>query len=132
MTAPRVLIIDDDKTLVTLMTTLLRKEGFQVQAAFDAAAGFMAAQKQRPDLILLDMQMPAGGGATAWQRLSSSSHTQGIPVVFVTATGTPGFAEEKTNEGAAGVILKPFDPETFADQVNSFFKRSTGQFETKE
>ena len=132
MTAPRVLIIDDDKAIVTLMTALLRKEGFQVLAAFDAASGLMAAQKQRPDLILLDLQMPAGGGAVVWQRIAGSANLQGTPVVFVTATNVPGFAREKESEGAAGVILKPFDPETFADLVKSFFKRSTGQFGTQE
>ena len=97
MAAHRVLIIDDDKTLVALMTALLRKEGFQVLAAFDGMSGFMTAQKQRPDLILLDVQMPAGGGAGVWERLSASANTQGIPVVYVTATA--GFtqpAQEKS------------------------------------
>ena len=131
MTGPRILIIDDDKTLVALMTTLLRKEGFQVLSAFDAASGFMTAQRQRPDLILLDMQMPAGGGQATWQRLATSSHTQGIPVVYVTATARAGFAEEKVAEGAIGVILKPFDPETFADEVKGFFQRATGEFKAE-
>jgi CheY-like chemotaxis protein len=129
MTAKRVLIIDDDKTMVTLMTSLLRKEGFQVLAAFDGMAGFMMAQKQRPDLILLDMQMPAGGGEAVWSRLAASTHTSTIPVVYVTATSTPGFAAEAESQGAAGVIRKPFDPEHFAERVMDFFKRATGQMD---
>ena len=129
MATKRVLIIDDDKTMVTLMTALLRKAGFEVLAAFDGASGFMAAQKQRPDLILLDMQMPAGGGEAVWKRLAASAHTQGIPVVYVTATSSPGFAAEAESQGAAGVIKKPFDPEHFAERVTDFFKRATGQQE---
>ena len=129
MPTKRVLIIDDDKTMVTLMTALLRKSGFEVVAAFDGASGFMAAQKQRPDLILLDMQMPAGGGEAVWKRLASSAHTQGIPVVYVTATSVPGFAAEAEGQGAAGVIKKPFEPEHFAERVMDFFKRATGQME---
>ena len=129
MTSKRVLIIDDDKTMVTLMTTLLRKEGLQVLAAFDGASGFMAAQKQRPDLILLDMQMPAGGGDAVWKRLAASAHTSAIPVVYVTATANPGFAAEAEAQGAAGVIRKPFEPEHFAERVMDFFKRATGQQE---
>lgn len=129
MTAKRVLIIDDDKVMVTLMTTLLRKEGFQVSAAFDGMSGFMTAQKQRPDLILLDMQMPAGGGEAVWKRLASSAHTSAIPVVYVTATSTPGFAAEAEAQGAAGVIRKPFEPEHFAERVHDFFKRATGQMD---
>ena len=129
MAPKRVLIIDDDKTLVTLMTALLRKEGFQVLVAFDGASGFMIAQKERPDLILLDLQMPAGGGQAVWKRLSASTHTSGIPVVYVTATNTPGFAAEVEAEGAAGFIQKPFEPEHFAERVQSFFRRATGQQE---
>lgn len=129
MPAKRVLIIDDDKTMVVLMTALLRKEGFLVLAAFDGASGFMTAQKERPDLILLDMQMPAGGGAAVQQRLSASAHTQGIPVVYVTASVTPGLEQEVTAHGAAGFIHKPFDPETFGATVQAYFKRATGQTE---
>lgn len=132
MAPKRVLIIDDDKTLVTLMTALLRKAGFQVFPAFDGASGFMLAQKERPDLILLDLQMPAGGGEAVWKRLTSSTKTSGIPVVYVTATSTPGFAAEVEAQGAAGFIRKPFDPETFAERVGDFFKRATGQLDAIE
>src|SRR5258705_12776514 len=130
MAPRRVLIIDDDKTLVTLMQSLLRKAGYQVLVAFDGASGFMVAQRERPDLILLDLQMPAGGGEAVWKRLSASAHTSGIPVVYVTATSTPGFAAEAEGQGAAGVIKKPFEPEQFAERVEEFFRRATGQQET--
>ena len=129
MAPRRVLIIDDDRTLVTLMTTLLRKAGYQAFPAFDGASGFMVAQKERPDLILLDLQMPAGGGESVWKRLQSSGHTSGIPVVYVSATSAPGFAAEAELQGAAGFIQKPFEPEHFAERVNEFFKRATGQQE---
>jgi CheY-like chemotaxis protein len=129
MAPRRVLIIDDDKTLVTLMTTLLRKAGYQVLAAFDGMSGFMTAQKERPDLILLDLQMPAGGGDAVWKRLKASAHTSAIPVVYVTATAAPGFAKEVEDQGAAGFIRKPFEPEHFAERVDEFFKRATGQQE---
>lgn len=127
MAQKRVLVIDDDKTLVTLMTALLRKGGYQVLSAFDGVSGFMIAQKERPDLILLDLQMPAGGGEAVWKRLCASTHTSGIPVVYVTATSTPGFAAEVEAQGAAGFIRKPFDPETFVERVGDFFKRATGE-----
>ena len=130
MDPKRILIIDDDRTLVTLMTALLRKGGHQVFTAFDAASGFMLAQKERPDLILLDLQMPAGGGAATWKRLSASAHTATIPVVYVTATSPAGFAAEAEAQGAAGFIRKPFEPEQFLERVEEFFKRATGQMET--
>src|SRR5689334_59036 len=129
MDPKRILIIDDDKTLVTLMTALLKKGGHQVFSAFDAASGVMTAQKQRPDLILLDLQMPAGGGDAAWKRLHMSAHTTAIPVVYVSATSSPGFAAEAEAQGAAGFIRKPFEPEHFLERVEEFFKRATGQMD---
>lgn len=132
MQPKKILIIDDDKTMVTLMTALLRKGGHSVSASFDAASGFMVAQKERPDLILLDLQMPAGGGAATWKRLQNSGHTSAIPVVYVTATSPAGFAAEAEAQGAAGFIRKPFEPESFLARVEEFFKRATGQMEAIE
>lgn len=129
MAPRRVLIIDDDRTVVILMTTLLRKAGYQIFTAFDGMSGFMVAQKERPDLILLDLQMPAGGGESVWHRLQGSGHTSGIPVVYVSATSSPGFAAEAETQGAAGFIRKPFEPEHFAERVDEFFKRATGEMD---
>ena len=120
---PRVLVIDDDKTMVAVMTAVLKADGFQVSAAFDAAQGFMFAQKDPPDLILLDMNMPAGGGAGTWQRLQHSARTQSIPVVFVTAETKAGLEQEVLRQGAVGFIQKPFDPVTLAERVRGFLER---------
>ena len=122
MANPRVLIIDDDKTMVAVMTAALKAGGFLVTAAFDGMQGFMFATKDPPDLILLDLSMPAGGGAHTWQRLQNSAKTQGIPVVFVTAEARPGFEREVVSQGAVGYIAKPFDPATLADRVREIWK----------
>ena len=123
MATPRVLIVDDDKTMVAVMTAVLKAGGFQVSAAFDAAQGFMFAQKDPPDLILLDMNMPAGGGAGTWQRLQQSARTRSVPVVFVTAESKPGLEQEVLRQGAVGFIQKPFDPATLADRVRGFLEK---------
>src|SRR5690349_7563436 len=132
MQPKKILIVEDDKTMVTLMTAMLRKGGHTVFAGFDAAAGRMVPQKERPDLILLDLQMPAGGGAATWKRLRMSAHTSSIPGVYGTATGPAGFAAEAEAQGAAGFIRKPFEPESFLARVEEFFKRATGQMEQFE
>ncbi|MFI5235229.1 MAG: two-component system response regulator [Gemmatimonadales bacterium] len=123
MVDPRILIIDDDKAIVAVMTAALTAGGFRVTVAFDAMQGFMFATKNPPDLILLDLSMPAGGGAQTWRRLQGSARTQGIPVVFVTAEARPGFEREVLSQGAVGYIAKPFDPTTLADQVQGFLAR---------
>lgn len=123
MASPRVLIVDDDKTMVAVMSAVLKAGGFQVSAAFDAAQGFMFAQKDPPDLILLDMNMPAGGGAGTWQRLQHSARTQNVPVVFVTAESKPGLEQEVLRQGAVAFIQKPFDPTTLAERVRAILER---------
>ena len=117
MANPKILIIDDDKTVVTAVSGALRAAGFQVIAAFDGAQGFMFANREVPDLILLDLNMPAGGGLGVWQRLRGSTRTLGIPVVFVSATAQPGFEKEALSQGAVGFVAKPVDLKALAIQV---------------
>ena len=123
MVAPRILVIDDDKTMVAVMSAALKAGGFQVSTAFDAAQGFMFATKDPPDLILLDINMPAGGGVGAWQRLQHSARTQSVPVVFVTIESKPGLEQEVLRQGAIGFIHKPFDPSTFAERIRGFLEK---------
>lgn len=123
MANPRILVIDDDKTMVAVMSAALKAAGFQVSAAFDAAQGFMFATKDPPDLILLDINMPAGGGVGAWQRLQHSARTQSVPVVFVTIESKPGLEQEVLRQGAIGFIHKPFDPSTFAERIKGFLEK---------
>jgi len=59
---PKILIIDDDKALVTLLSHELREAGYQVVAALDPVQGMMSAKREAPELVLLDVVMPAGGG----------------------------------------------------------------------
>ncbi len=62
MSNPKILIIDDDKALVTLLSHELREAGYQVVAALDPVQGMMSAKREAPELVLLDVVMPAGGG----------------------------------------------------------------------
>jgi CheY-like chemotaxis protein len=120
MASQKILIIDDDKTVVAAMSGALKAAGFQVSGAFDAAQGFMFATKDPPDLILLDLNMPAGGGLGAWQRLRASARTQNVPVVFVSAMAKAGFEQEAKSQGALGFIAKPVDVSKLADQIRGF------------
>lgn len=82
----KVLIIDDDQAFAAVMKEGLESVGFKAAVAFDALQGVMQAHSARPDVILLDFNMPAGGGANAYERLRASTDTGRIPVVFTTAT----------------------------------------------
>jgi CheY-like chemotaxis protein len=109
MTSAKILVIDDDRDIVALVSGLLRAAGFTPIPAFDAMQGIMLAGREHPDLILLDMQLPAGGGALVLDRLAASFRTQSIPIVVLTASTQKGIDEWVRRKGAAAFIAKPVD-----------------------
>jgi CheY-like chemotaxis protein len=80
-----------------------------VLEAYDAMQGFMYAQHDPPDLILLDMLMPAGGGLTMLQKLRSVPRLAAIPVVVVTASTDENVEEQVRAAGAVNLLKKPLD-----------------------
>ena len=108
-TKRKVLVIDDDKTLVAVLTATLRAAGFQVLAAYDAMQGFMLAQREVPTVILLDIQLPAGGGLPLLEKLTKSTKTLAIPVVVITGGTDPKLEAEVKSKGATAFVRKPVD-----------------------
>jgi DNA-binding response OmpR family regulator len=106
---PKVLIIDDDRILVEIATAHLRQAGYAVEAAFDALQGLRLAMRNRPDLVVLDLKMPAGGGMHVLEGLSRSARTASIPVVVITASDSPGVEGAVRGKGARAFLTKPFD-----------------------
>jgi DNA-binding response OmpR family regulator len=113
----KILIVDDERDIVKALTIRLQANGYEVVTAFDGAQGVFMAHKETPDLIILDIRMPAGDGFSVAERLRSSMNTLSIPVIFL--TGSPERdAEGKAMElGARFYIRKPYDPEELLDAV---------------
>ena len=113
----KILIVDDERDIVKALMIRLQGAGYDVVAAFDGAQGIFMAHKEKPDLIILDIRMPAGDGFSVAQRLRRSTHTFTIPVIFL--TGSPeASAEEKARAlGARFYIKKPYDPEELLDAI---------------
>jgi CheY-like chemotaxis protein len=105
----KLLIIDDDRAFVVLAAAILRDAGYLVLEAYDAMQGYMYAQHDPPDLILLDMLMPAGGGMNVLQKLRSVARLATIPVVVVTASTEEGLLEQVRAKGAVNLLQKPLD-----------------------
>ncbi len=104
---PKVLVIDDDKTIVALVSATLRAVGYQVLAAYDAMQGFMLAQREVPAVILLDIQLPAGGGLPLLEKITTSTKTHAIPVVIITGETDPKLEAETKVKGATAFVRKP-------------------------
>lgn len=81
----RVLIIEDDKTTQLMLKTAFEQAGFRVMAALDAMQGIMSYRQFKPDLIVLDMMLPAGGGAVVYERLQMMSGAFELPVLVYTS-----------------------------------------------
>ena len=117
MEAQKILIVDDDKDFSALVSAYLKFAGYWTVPAYDAMQGFMFAQREKPHLILLDLNMPAGGGFTLLGKLRQSPKTRTIPVIIVTAMQEPELETEATAKGAEGFLRKPVDRDGIVEAV---------------
>ena len=83
----RILVVDDDHSLVRVAQRVLQKEGFDVITAFDGLEGLQKAQEEKPDVIVLDVTMPKMDGYEVCRHLQQDPNTHRIPVLFLTAKG---------------------------------------------
>ena len=116
-TRRKLLIIDDDRAFVVLAAAILRDAGYLVLEAYDAMQGYMYAQHDPPDVILLDMLMPAGGGLNVLQKLQTIPRLASIPGVVVTASTDEGLEEQVRSKGAVSLLQKPLDRDKLLDLV---------------
>jgi len=107
-----ILIIDDDTSFGRLVSTHLAGHGYEVSLALDGVSGLKRAFQRRPDLVLLNLILPAGGGEIVLANLRKSPESDAIPVFVMSSLLSPKKLEEKARElGAQGFISKPVDPE---------------------
>ena len=120
MSSLRVLQIDDEPDILDIVAASLSLDPeFDVRSCNSGAHGLAAAAKWRPDLILLDVMMPVMDGPATLKHLQEDARTAGIPVVFMTARAQTRELDHFKSLGAAGVIVKPFDPMTLAASLRS-------------
>jgi len=116
----RILAVDDEPHILKLVAFSLRSGGFEVIEASDGLSAIEVARVEQPDLVLMDVMMPALDGYEACRRLKADSATSDIPVVMLTAKTQ--LAEQKTGLecGALDYICKPFTPKDLVAQVQAF------------
>ena len=114
----RVLLIDDEELIREVAeVSLAQVGGWEVLTASSGEEGLGKAVAEQPDAILLDVMMPGLDGPSTLARLQADPATASIPVVFLTAKVRQSEQQRWTDLGAAGVLVKPFDPMLLADQV---------------
>ena len=106
-----ILVADDDRVQTMMLSKCLKAKGFQVIMAYDAIQAWISAIQSRPDVILLDIQMPGGTGLGVLKQLKSSTKTCQIPVIVLTGSIDPKSATTVKDLGADEFLHKPVDLE---------------------
>jgi DNA-binding response OmpR family regulator len=116
----RVLVAEDDRQMSQLLCAMLRGAGHQPSAAYDGASTMMAAVRApQPEVIVLDLGMPAGTGQATLAKLRQSSKTTMIPVLVVTAAKDQATKDEVRGLGASAFLEKPVNPDNFIAVVEA-------------
>ena len=113
----KILIADDDFDTLTLLSARLRANDYEVITANSGVQTVMGAVKEKPDLIILDIKMPSGGGVGVYEQLKKYTQTLFIPVIFITAYISDEIRENVIGMGAEDFISKPFDPDELLFKV---------------
>jgi DNA-binding response OmpR family regulator len=103
----KILIVEDDRNIASALSIRLKNAGYEVSVAPDALTGVETAIKKLPDLVLLDISLPAGNGFTVAERIQSLIPTA-TPLIFLTASNKPGLREKAKELGAAAFFHKPY------------------------
>ena len=117
----RVLVVEDDQPLVRIMTKSLESNGFEVTSAFDGEDGLRAARDDRPDAIVLDLQLPRLNGVDLCRRLRSEGNS--VPILMLTARSTVPDRIGGLDAGADDYLVKPFSLGELAARLRALGRR---------
>lgn len=118
-----VLVIEDNEQNLYLVRFLLEKHGLSVHEARDGRLGVILASELRPDLILLDIQLPMLDGYAVAAEIRKLPDLRNTPIIAVTSYAMVGDREKALASGATDYIEKPIDPNTFIDQISRHLPR---------
>lgn len=115
-----ILVVEDNETNQMLVRAVLELDGYRVAVAASASEAWEQVRRNKPGLILMDVQLPGQDGLSLTRELKADPATSGVPVVALTAHAMNGDRELALEAGCAGYIPKPIDTRTFAGQVRLF------------
>lgn len=116
----KILVIEDNKQNMYMITYLLESYGYEVLQSFTGMAGINKAKKEKPEVILLDIQLPEMDGYAIARELKKIAELRETPIIAVTSYAMPGDKERAMEAGATGYIEKPINPDTFVSQMEAY------------
>jgi two-component system phosphate regulon response regulator PhoB len=123
MTRERILVVDDEEDLLELVNYNLSKDGYRVRCVATGEEALAEARQTLPDLIVLDVLLPAVDGLEVCRRLKADSRTQHIPIVMLTAKGEESDMVAGLELGADDYVTKPFSPRVLLARVKTILRR---------
>jgi len=116
----RVLVIEDNEQNLYLVTFILERHGYEVNAARDGGEGIDLAAVLKPDIILLDIQLPVMDGYAVARKLRTNAALDQVPIIAVTSYAMAGDRDKALEAGCNGYIEKPINPEIFMQQIEHY------------
>jgi len=129
MAKEKILVVDDEEDMARALKVRLKANGYNVVFASDSVQAFAIANQENPDLILLDILIPGGGGFVVAERLKQSTATDRIPIIFL--TGIPGEEERAYKLGASAYVTKPYQPEELMEAIHKALETVEGDLEKR-
>jgi len=121
---PKILIVEDEAAVVTLLRYNLEHQGFEVDAVSDGEEALVAVEENPPDLILLDWMLPQLSGIEVCRQLRRKPATKQLPVILLTARGEEADTVRGLDSGADDYVTKPFSPAELTARVHALLRRS--------
>ncbi len=113
----RILIVDDEPSIVVSLEWLMRHEGFETLVAGDGEAALAAVERSAPDLVILDVMLPAMNGFEVCQRIRSDPRFDGVKILILSAKGRDSEVARGVALGADAYVTKPFSTKDLVAQI---------------
>jgi DNA-binding response OmpR family regulator len=123
MTDAKILVVDDDRKIVELITLYLKKDGYQVLSAFNGQQAIELARRRQPDLIVLDLMLPQVDGLDVCRVLRAESD---VPIIMLTGRSTDEDKLAGLELGADDYVTKPFNPRELLARIRAVLRRTGG------
>ena len=116
----RILVVEDNEINMYLIRFILTKNGYEVLEAESGEKGVELAIKEKPDLIIMDIQLPGIDGHETTKRIRASEAEGAVPIVALTSYAMAGDRDKSLSAGCTGYIEKPINPETFMAEIEKY------------
>ena len=125
MPKPKILVIEDERSLVEVLSCNLEREGFEVFVAFDGQEGLRQAQLKLPDLVVLDLMLPNKPGLEVCRELRQGARTREIPIIMVTAKAEESDELVGFATGADDYVTKPYSMKILIQRIKKELRATT-------